>query len=165
MIWTHKKLSRPSALHLERTDIISYFVLSMQTWLHFSIYHLSFVRITFLIWSHSSFSFCFWFLFAITIIVHHFIIPNILAITCFQLQHLHDHNGRIYWSVSDTFNCYEDSWFTLLETIKVLPLTLHGHSRPITHLHFSATIDDDEYYLMSTAKGMLLSSVCTFANV
>lgn len=33
-----------------------------------------------------------------------------------------------------------------------MPLTAHGHSRPVTHLHFSHLVDDSEYYLISACK-------------
>jgi hypothetical protein len=39
------------------------------------------------------------------------------------------------------------------ETPRVVPLTCHGHSRPITHLSFSSIVDDDQYYLISACKG------------
>ncbi|ETN40290.1 uncharacterized protein HMPREF1541_04566 [Cyphellophora europaea CBS 101466] len=35
---------------------------------------------------------------------------------------------------------------------RVVPLTCHGHSRPITHLSFSAIVDQDQYYLISACK-------------
>ncbi|OQD73438.1 hypothetical protein PENDEC_c015G06853 [Penicillium decumbens] len=35
---------------------------------------------------------------------------------------------------------------------KVVPLTCHGHSRPVTHLSFSSNIEDDQYYLISACK-------------
>ncbi|CAI7571660.1 hypothetical protein N7533_004203 [Penicillium manginii] len=35
---------------------------------------------------------------------------------------------------------------------KVVPLTCHGHSRPVTHLSFSHTVDDDQYYIISACK-------------
>ncbi|KAF2085449.1 WD40 repeat-like protein [Saccharata proteae CBS 121410] len=38
------------------------------------------------------------------------------------------------------------------ETTKVVPLTCHGHSRPITHLSFSSVVDDDQYYIISACK-------------
>jgi serine-threonine kinase receptor-associated protein len=41
----------------------------------------------------------------------------------------------------------------ILETPKVIPLTCHGHSRPITHLNFSAVVENDQYYLISASKG------------
>jgi len=37
-----------------------------------------------------------------------------------------------------------------------VPLTCHGHSRPVTHLSFSGvvgSVGDDEYYLISACKG------------
>ncbi|KAL0258165.1 hypothetical protein SLS55_007337 [Diplodia seriata] len=37
------------------------------------------------------------------------------------------------------------------QTVKVVPLTCHGHSRPITHISFSSVIDDD-YFLISACK-------------
>ena len=36
---------------------------------------------------------------------------------------------------------------------KVVPLTCHGHSRPVPHLNFSSTVEDDQYYLISACKG------------
>ena len=48
---------------------------------------------------------------------------------------------------------------------KVVPLTCHGHSRPVTHLSFSGVDDDDQYYIISACKGMerqLLALHCTF---
>ena len=39
------------------------------------------------------------------------------------------------------------------EPTKVVPLTCHGHSRPVTHLSFSAVLDDDQYYVISACKG------------
>ncbi|KAL6243230.1 hypothetical protein RBB50_009781 [Rhinocladiella similis] len=38
------------------------------------------------------------------------------------------------------------------ETPRVVPLTCHGHSRPVTHLSFSSIVDDDQYYLISACK-------------
>lgn len=40
-----------------------------------------------------------------------------------------------------------------VEITKVVPLTCHGHSRPVTHLSFSAMTDDDTSYLISACKG------------
>ncbi|KAJ9645743.1 hypothetical protein H2199_002783 [Coniosporium tulheliwenetii] len=40
----------------------------------------------------------------------------------------------------------------MAETTKVVPLTCHGHSRPVTHLSFSSVGDDDQYYLISACK-------------
>lgn len=40
------------------------------------------------------------------------------------------------------------------ESIKAVPLTCHGHSRPVTHLSFSSIVDDDQYYLISACKGL-----------
>lgn len=37
------------------------------------------------------------------------------------------------------------------ETIRVVPLTCHGHTRPVTHLNFSPVIDD-KYYIVSACK-------------
>lgn len=36
---------------------------------------------------------------------------------------------------------------------KVVPLTCHGHSRPVTHLSFSSTVEDEQYYFISSCKG------------
>lgn len=41
---------------------------------------------------------------------------------------------------------------------KVVPLTCHGHSRPVTHLSFSSTVEDEQYYLISACKGTLTDS-------
>ncbi|KAL9090592.1 MAG: hypothetical protein Q9159_001936 [Coniocarpon cinnabarinum] len=38
------------------------------------------------------------------------------------------------------------------ETTKVVPLTCHGHSRPVTHISFSTVTDDDQYYSISACK-------------
>ncbi|OXV10233.1 hypothetical protein Egran_01999 [Elaphomyces granulatus] len=35
---------------------------------------------------------------------------------------------------------------------KVVPLTCHGHSRPVPHLSFSSIVEDDQYYLISACK-------------
>ena len=35
-----------------------------------------------------------------------------------------------------------------------VPLTCHGHSRPVTHLSFSGFVGEDEYYMISACKGM-----------
>ena len=40
-----------------------------------------------------------------------------------------------------------------LDTPKVVPLTCHGHSRPVTHLTYSAVVEEDQYYLISASKG------------
>ena len=40
-----------------------------------------------------------------------------------------------------------------LEPAKAVPLTCHGHSRPVTHLSFSDIVDDNQYYLISACKG------------
>lgn len=40
------------------------------------------------------------------------------------------------------------------ENTKAVPLTCHGHSRPVTHLSFSSIVDDDQYYLISACKGL-----------
>jgi serine-threonine kinase receptor-associated protein len=35
-----------------------------------------------------------------------------------------------------------------------VPLTCHGHSRPVTHLSFSGFVDGEEdYYVISACKG------------
>jgi hypothetical protein len=34
-----------------------------------------------------------------------------------------------------------------------VPLTCHGHSRPVTHLSFSGFVAEEEYYLISACKG------------
>jgi hypothetical protein len=39
-----------------------------------------------------------------------------------------------------------------------VPLTCHGHSRPVTHINFSSIGPEGEYYMISACKGMLPSS-------
>ncbi|KAF2276282.1 serine/threonine kinase receptor associated protein-like protein [Westerdykella ornata] len=39
-----------------------------------------------------------------------------------------------------------------METTKVVPLTCHGHSRPVPNIHFSGIVEDDQYYLISSCK-------------
>ena len=39
------------------------------------------------------------------------------------------------------------------ESAKAVPLTCHGHSRPVTHLSFSDIVEDGQYYLLSSCKG------------
>lgn len=41
---------------------------------------------------------------------------------------------------------------TMPETTKVVPLTCHGHSRPVPHIHFSSIVDEDQYYIISACK-------------
>ena len=43
----------------------------------------------------------------------------------------------------------------VIEPTKAVPLTCHGHSRPVTHLSFSDIVEDNQYYLISACKGML----------
>jgi len=50
-------------------------------------------------------------------------------------------------------SCAESDLST--EAPRVVPLTCHGHSRPVVHLHFSPMLGDDEYYLISACKGDL----------
>lgn len=38
------------------------------------------------------------------------------------------------------------------ETTKVVPLTCHGHSRPVPHIHFSSIVDEDQFYIISACK-------------
>ncbi|KAL1957745.1 hypothetical protein VTO42DRAFT_5588 [Malbranchea cinnamomea] len=38
------------------------------------------------------------------------------------------------------------------ESSKIVPLTCHGHSRPVTHINFSPVVEDDQYYLISACK-------------
>ncbi|KAF2758933.1 WD repeat protein [Pseudovirgaria hyperparasitica] len=38
------------------------------------------------------------------------------------------------------------------ESTKFVPLTCHGHSRPVPHLSFSSVTDDDQYYIISACK-------------
>jgi hypothetical protein len=41
---------------------------------------------------------------------------------------------------------------TMPETTKVVPLTCHGHSRPVPHIHFSSLVNEDQYYIISACK-------------
>lgn len=41
---------------------------------------------------------------------------------------------------------------TMPETTKVVPLTCHGHSRPVPHIHFSSIVDEDQFYIISACK-------------
>ncbi|KAI5305219.1 hypothetical protein KEM56_004978 [Ascosphaera pollenicola] len=36
--------------------------------------------------------------------------------------------------------------------MRAVPLTCHGHSRPVPHIDFSPIVDNDEYYLISACK-------------
>jgi serine-threonine kinase receptor-associated protein len=38
------------------------------------------------------------------------------------------------------------------DTTKVVPLTCHGHSRPVPHIHFSALQDEEQFYIISACK-------------
>lgn len=57
-------------------------------------------------------------------------------------------------------HCLLDPLLTLLATDipKAVPLTCHGHSRPVPHLSFSSTVEDDQYYLISACKGTHMSA-------
>lgn len=48
----------------------------------------------------------------------------------------------------------QEAWHTdqRVEIARAMPLTAHGHSRPVTHLHFSHLVDDNESYLISACK-------------
>ena len=35
---------------------------------------------------------------------------------------------------------------------KAVPLSCHGHSRPITHISFSSVLEDEQYYLVTACK-------------
>ncbi|KAI5295904.1 hypothetical protein KEM52_006527, partial [Ascosphaera acerosa] len=35
---------------------------------------------------------------------------------------------------------------------RAVPLTCHGHSRPVPHIDFSPIVDNEEYYLISACK-------------
>ncbi|KZZ92690.1 serine/threonine kinase receptor associated protein [Ascosphaera apis ARSEF 7405] len=41
---------------------------------------------------------------------------------------------------------------TMQENMRAVPLTCHGHSRPVPHIDFSPIVDNDEYYLISACK-------------
>ena len=47
---------------------------------------------------------------------------------------------------------------------KAVPLTCHGHSRPVTHLNFSPVVDHDQFYLISGCKGSSVPRLKT-ANI
>ena len=38
------------------------------------------------------------------------------------------------------------------EGTKVVPLTCHGHSRPVPHINFSSIVDEEQYYIISACK-------------
>ena len=42
--------------------------------------------------------------------------------------------------------------------VKAVPLTCHGHARPVTHLSFSDIVDDNQFYLVSACKGTRIGS-------
>ena len=42
---------------------------------------------------------------------------------------------------------------TYIDAAKAVPLTCHGHSRPVTHLSFSSIVEDGQYYIISACKG------------
>jgi serine-threonine kinase receptor-associated protein len=44
---------------------------------------------------------------------------------------------------------------------KVVPLTCHGHSRPVPHISFSSIVEDDQYYLISACKGAFFQIAMT----
>ena len=50
------------------------------------------------------------------------------------------------------------------ESTKTVPLTCHGHSRPVTHLSFSDVVDDNSYYLLSSCKGLSYPQATTWTN-
>lgn len=54
------------------------------------------------------------------------------------------------------WNIYTD---LALDIPKVVPLTCHGHSRPVTHLSFSSTVEDEQYYFISSCKGSIKYSI------
>jgi len=39
-----------------------------------------------------------------------------------------------------------------MASAKIVPLTCHGHSRPVTHLNFSSSMKEDEFYIISACK-------------
>lgn len=39
------------------------------------------------------------------------------------------------------------------EAPKQIPMTCHGHSRPVPHINFSSLEKDGVYYLISACKG------------
>ena len=43
-------------------------------------------------------------------------------------------------------------FLTGIDVAKAMPLTAHGHSRPVTHLHFSHLVDNTDSYLISACK-------------
>jgi len=48
--------------------------------------------------------------------------------------------------------------WNLASANKAVPLTSHGHTRPINHLSFSSMVEDDQFFVISACKGMELSS-------
>lgn len=51
-----------------------------------------------------------------------------------------------------TFASSTPSATAMPDTTKVVPLTCHGHSRPVPHIHFSALQDEEQYYIISACK-------------
>ena len=48
------------------------------------------------------------------------------------------------------------------EANRIVPLTCHGHSRPVPHLSFSPLEKDDVYYMVSACKGTLRKQNSSF---
>lgn len=44
----------------------------------------------------------------------------------------------------------------LAVSARAVPLTCHGHSRPVTHLSFSSVIDGNKSYLITACKGKVV---------
>ncbi len=88
--------------------------------------------------------------------------PDAMAFTDFKAARLIRKTIRISLPYSPHLTMSSGEFFGLYlvtysarrsEASKVVPLTCHGHSRPVTHLSFSSVVDDDQYYLISACKG------------
>ncbi|KAL9640108.1 MAG: hypothetical protein Q9164_000495 [Protoblastenia rupestris] len=51
-----------------------------------------------------------------------------------------------------------------MNALKAVPLTCHGHSRPVTHLSFSDVADDGQYYILSACKGVYRLYLCGYGS-
>jgi WD40 repeat protein len=71
----------------------------------------------------------------------------VLALTALELVHISKAAATVF-----PLHVSKRASAGMPETSKVVPLTCHGHSRPVPHVHFSAIGDDDGYYIISACK-------------
>lgn len=70
-------------------------------------------------------------------------------------------------SYASEHNSYKQQSYSVPAPIKqYVPLTCHGHSRPVTHLSFSSFVgaNPEEYYMISACKGMSHSRRVRFST-